>query len=149
MSLQIFVSSTCYELRDLRAAIRDFLEDRDMEPMLSNENGFPDHAGFKPYVSCLKVLEDCLMVIGVIDRRYGETFADWEPYPQYKDLSPIHAELRHALITKKRLFLYVHQSTMAIYELWRKDPSIFDPNKLPIPRCPPWCSRAIWIPSPR
>lgn len=121
MTLEIFVSSACYELRDLRASIKAFLEGLGIKPMLSDDTGFPDYPGVSPYVSCLKVLEDCPMAIGVIERHYGAKFADWAPYAQYAGLSPTHAELRHALATKKRLRVYVHQGTLAVYEQWRKN----------------------------
>lgn len=126
MILEIFVSSPCYELRDLRAAIKAFLEDLGIEPMLSDDKGFPRFQGLKPYVSCLKVLDDCPMAIGVIERNYGAKFADWSPYPQYAGLSPTHAELRHALAGKKRLLLYVHRDTLAVYEQWRKNRESFE-----------------------
>lgn len=126
MTLEIFVSSSCYELRDLRASIKAFLEGLGIEPMLSDDKGFPRYQGLKPYVSCLKVLEDCPMAIGVIERHYGAKFADWAPYPQYAELSPIHAELRHALAVKKRLLLYVHRDTLAVYEQWRKNRESFE-----------------------
>jgi len=126
MSLQIFVSSMCYELRDLRAAVKDFLEELGIEPMLSNEGGFPAYHGLKPYVSCIRVLDDCPMAIGIIDRQYGKCFSDWSPFPQYNNLSPTHAELRHALVTKKKILLYIHRDTLAIYEQWRKNKTHFD-----------------------
>lgn len=125
MTLEIFVSSTCYELRDLRAAIKAFLEDLGIAPMLSDDKGFPRYP-VKPYVSCLKVLDDCPMVIGVIDRNYGTAFPDWTPFAQYNGLSPTHAELRHALATKKRLLLYVHRDTLAVYEQWRRNRDSFE-----------------------
>jgi len=121
MSLQVFVSSMCYELRDLRASVKNFLEELGIEPMLSNENGFPVYGGLKPYVSCIKVLDDCPMAIGVIDRQYGKGLADWSPLSQYDDLSPTHAEVRHCLVTKKKILLYIHRDTMAVYEQWRKN----------------------------
>jgi hypothetical protein len=72
---------------------------------------------------CLRALEECPLVIGVVDRFYGTTFDDWGPYPEYKGLSPTHAELRHALKLGKRLLIYVQNDTWTFYEMWRKEPS--------------------------
>jgi len=37
----VFVSSTCYDLKQVRADIRQFIEDRGMEPLLSEFSTFP------------------------------------------------------------------------------------------------------------
>src|SRR5580658_9538797 len=36
-ALQVFVSSTCYDLRDLRAAVRNWLEQFRLTPLMSDE----------------------------------------------------------------------------------------------------------------
>jgi uncharacterized protein DUF4062 len=119
-ALNVFVSSMCYELRDLRSAVSAWLTEMGMQPLLSDEEGFPRRGNLLPYVSCLVALEECPLVIGVIDRQYGTRFNDWGPYPQYAGLSPTHAELRHALERKKKLLLYIHKDTLSFYEVWRK-----------------------------
>ena len=40
-ALQVFVSSVCYELRDLRAAINEWLTQHGLVPLMSDEAGFP------------------------------------------------------------------------------------------------------------
>jgi hypothetical protein len=90
---------------------------------MSDEEGFPHIDGIPPYASCLRALEECPLVIGVIDRYYGATFDDWGPYPQYAGLSPTHAELRHALKLGKRVLIYVHDDTWSFYEMWQKNPT--------------------------
>jgi len=127
----LFVSSTHYGLEDLRAELTDFLESLGVQPYMSSEAGFPDYQGIPPYAGCLRALERCLMVVGVLDRRYGRAFQDWEPFPQYKGLSPIHAELRHALAMGKRLVVYVRDDVHAIYELYRRNPEDVAKLKLP------------------
>ncbi len=124
-SLQVFVSSSCYELRDLRAAVKSWLEEHGLSPILSDEGGFPHDDGLPPYATCLRALEECPLVVGVIDRQYGHPFDDWGPYEQYRGLSPTHAELRHALNSGKRLLLFVHDDILAFYEVWRKNADAF------------------------
>jgi hypothetical protein len=121
--LQIFVSSSCHELRDLRASIRAWLEGLGTTPLLSDEAGFPHFDRMPPYASCLRALEQCPLVIVVIDRYYGATFDDWGPYPEYKGLAPTHAELRHALKLGKRVLIYVHNDTWNFHEFTRKNPA--------------------------
>jgi hypothetical protein len=93
------------------------LEDLGMTPVMSDEAGFPRFNGMPPYASCLRALEECPLVIGVVDRFYGTTFDDWGPYPEYKGLSPTHAELRHALKLGKRVLIYVQNGTWIFYEM--------------------------------
>ena len=124
-ALQVFVSSTCHELRDLRASIRAWLSNLGLKPQLSDEGGFPHIDGMPPYATCLRVLEECPLVIVVIDRRYGQGFEDWGPYIQHKGCAPTHAELRHALDLGKRVLIYVHNDTWNFYETWRKNPDAF------------------------
>jgi hypothetical protein len=121
----VFVSSACYELRDLRAAIRKWLLEAGFNPILSDAGSFPHRDGMPPYAACLQTLEECPLVIGVVDRYYGNPFDDWGPYPRYKGLAPTHAELRHALDLGKRTLLYVHRDTWNFYEVWRKNPAAF------------------------
>lgn len=115
----------CYELRDLRVSIRDFLCGLGITPQLSEEPGFLRISGDKPYVTCLRTLEECHLVIGVMERKYGQVFSDWSPYNRYSGLSPTHAEFKHTLNLGKKLLLYVHQSTIDAYSKWQKDPNGF------------------------
>lgn len=128
--LRIFLSSTHYGLEDLRGELDDYIRQFGL-PYISSELGFPDHAGLPPYVGCLRVLEKCQIVIGIIDRRYGQCFPDWEPYPEYANLSPTHAELRHALKTGKRFWIYVRDSVASYYDLYRKNKEVFGLLSLP------------------
>jgi hypothetical protein len=127
----LFVSSVHYGLEDLRAELTEFLQQLGIQPYVSSESGFPDHHGMPPYAGCLRVLERCLMVVAVLDRRYGQAFDDWGPFPQYKALSPTHAELRHALASGKRLVVYVRDDVHAFYEVYRRNPD--DVAKLRLP----------------
>jgi hypothetical protein len=92
---------------------------------MSDEGGFPSIDGMPPYATCLRALEECPLVIVVIDRRYGQAFDDWGPYTQHRGCAPTHAELRHALDLGKRVLIYVHNDTWNFYEVWRKHPDAF------------------------
>jgi len=127
--LQVFVSSTCHDLRDLRAVVRDWFKDRKITAHLSDEIGFPNHDGMSPYASCLRVLDRCPLVVGVIDRRYGAALSNWTPYDQHKGLAATHAELRHALDGGKRVLLFIQRDIMVHYETFRKNNVAFDDPK--------------------
>ena len=131
LPVPIFVSCAHYDLEDLRAELTAYLQELGVQPFVSSENGFPDQPRMPPYAQCLPVLEKCLIVIGVLDRRYGQPFDDWGPYPEYAGLSPTHAELRHALKLKKRVLVYVRAKLDGYYDLFRKNRDDFAKLQLP------------------
>jgi hypothetical protein len=109
----------------MRARLQEWLSGMGFNPILSEGEGFPHADGMPPYASCLKTMDECTMVIGVIERQYGTPFDDWGPFPQYKGLAPTHAELRHALNTGKRVLIYVQDGTWNFYDVWRRNPDAF------------------------
>jgi len=129
--LPLFVSSAHYGLEDLRAELAAFLESLGVACFVSSERAFPDYPDLAAYVSCLKVIERCMIVVGVIDRRYGDKFDDWGPYSEYKGLSPTHAELRHAIKLGKRLVIYVRDDVASYYDIYRANPDSFASLQLP------------------
>lgn len=130
--IPIFLSSAHYGLEDLRGELSSFLEgELEALPLVSSETGFPDYPGLPPYAQCLRVLENALIVVGVVDRRYGKSLQDWGPFPQYAGLSPTHAELRHALAEKKRLIIFVRSEVQGYYDIYRKNKAIFEQLDLP------------------
>ena len=108
-SIPIFISSTVYNLIDLRAELSTFLRGLGYEPKLSSESGFPDQTPrLSPWESCLIALERAFIVILVLDTKYG-TKLNWKNYSrltQNGDISATHGEYRFAMsINKKYLFL--------------------------------------------
>jgi Domain of unknown function (DUF4062) len=126
--LSVFVSSGCYELRDLRASVRDFLTSLGINPQLSEDPGFPRASRDKPYVTCLRTLSECPLVIALLERTAGTPLADWSPFSDYDGLRPTHAELRHALRTNKKILLYIHRTTIDAYRQWKNSPSTYVAN---------------------
>lgn len=131
LKISIFVSSPHYGLEDLRGELASYLAELGVLPLVSSENGFPDHKDLPPYVQCLRVLEKALMVLGVIDRRYGQKFDDWKPYGRYKGLSPTHAELRHSLSLNKRTLVYHRDNLQGFYEIYKRNKDAFESLDLP------------------
>jgi hypothetical protein len=128
---RIFVSSPHYGLEDLRGELAEYLTEEGFLPVISSEAGFPDHHGLPPYAQCLREVESCLLVIGIIDRRYGQPMTEWGPFTEYIGLSPTHAELRHALKLKKRVIVFVRQAVSSYYDIYRKNKDEFASLKLP------------------
>ncbi len=131
--IPVFISSVHYGLEDLRCELAAFLSTEfGVTPYVSSETGFPYyHDNWPPYVGCLKAVEDCLLFIGIIDKRYGTPFDEWGPYPQYVGLSPTAAEFSHAMSLKKRMIVYVRDDVVATYDVYRTNGGTLSPLKLP------------------
>jgi len=118
----IFISSTDYNLIDLRAELAHHLTDIGYRPILSSADGFPDRSPeLEPWESCLPVLEGCFVIVLVIDGRYGTGF-DWPHFKHCFDdrkLSPTHAEYAYAHKLKKRMLVFIRDDVLSHYQSYR------------------------------
>lgn len=117
----IFISSTDYNLKDLRAELADFLRNLGYRPSVSSAEGFPDNSpNLAPWESCLPVLDQAFVVILIIDGRYG-TLLSWPNFPDLTDkkVSPTHAEYLYAHKNRKRLLVFIRKEVMTYYQSYR------------------------------
>lgn len=118
----IFISSTDYNLKDLRAELARFLKELGYRPFLSSAEGFPDSSpSLEPWESCLPVLEKCFVVVLIIDGRYG-TGLKWPHYKEYfleKKISPTHGEYIFSHSNKKRMLVFIRKDLMPHYQSYR------------------------------
>ena len=68
---KVFVSSTIYDFRDLRSAIKYWLEQHGYEVRLSDQNDFPQDPALNSYDSCLQAIDDSDYFILLIGGRVG------------------------------------------------------------------------------
>ena len=118
----IFVSSTAYDLVDLRAELEQFLTRTGYHPILSSSDGFPStHSGAYPWEQCLDVLSTCFVVALVIDGRYGASL-EWPNYPNLANgekISATHGEYRYAMEKRLRTMVFVRTEVMSQYQNYR------------------------------
>jgi hypothetical protein len=70
--LNIFVSSTCYDLSQLRTNLYDFIVDSGHNPILSEFNSFPVSPDLNAVENCIKnVKENADILVLVVGNRYG------------------------------------------------------------------------------
>jgi hypothetical protein len=118
----IFISSTDYNLKDLRAELARFLSELGYRPILSSAEGFPDSSPIlEPWESCLPVLDKCFVMVLIIDGQYGTPLS----WPNYKDIfgdekiSPTHGEYVFAHKTRKRMLVFIRKSLKPHYQSYR------------------------------
>jgi hypothetical protein len=121
-ALDVFISSTCYDLADLRAELQVALMRDGFGARLSEDPAssfFVDPDG-DSVETCLRNVEASDVIICVIDRRYGGVIKHGER----AGFSATHLEIRHAREHKKPVFFFVRERAMLDYDLLRGDRSV-------------------------
>lgn len=68
---KIFISSTIYDFKDLRSALKFYLNRMGYEVMASEANDFPVDRSSDSYTACLKNIQECQYFILLIGNRIG------------------------------------------------------------------------------
>ncbi len=130
--MRVFISSTVYDLIDVRSEITEQLRELNVVPVLSDDklSDFRIQHNVNSIETCLVNLESCDEIIILLDRRYGPKLGDY-----YQNISATHLEYRHAVKLKKPIHMYVRDKLEAEFSIWKrnKNDSVVDftwvPNK--------------------
>lgn len=119
-SPRIFVSSTCYDLNEIRDSLYSFIETLNYIPIFSDKNDVFYHPDLHTHDSCIKEIENCQLFILIIGGRFGG---------QYKfdtTKSIVNAEYAAARHLKLPIFTFIKRE---VYEDHRQ----FTHNKIQKP----------------
>jgi len=87
---RVFISSTIHDFRDLRSALKYWLEGLDLQVMLSEVNDFAKSGDDNSYEACLKAIERCDYFVLLVGARVGGL------YDSAKKISITRMEYRRA-----------------------------------------------------
>ncbi len=74
---KIFICSTCHDLKDLRAELKNALQKWGYEPILSEYSGeFSVEVGVDSYTACVEAVKKSDMLILIVGKRYGGRVPD-------------------------------------------------------------------------
>ena len=74
---KIFICSTCHDLKDLRAELKDALKKWGYEPILSEFSGeFSVEVGVDSHTACVEAVKKSDMLILIVGKRYGGRVPD-------------------------------------------------------------------------
>jgi hypothetical protein len=108
----VFVSSTCYDLLQVRADIRSFIESLGFNPILSNYNSFPTDPDVNPVENCFKVVDESADIfVLIVGSRYGSTPSG--------DKSVTNLEYLRARAKGIPVYAFVQKSILNILPVWR------------------------------
>lgn len=112
----LFISSTCYDLAQLRADLRDFAETVGLEPVLSELDSFPVNPSQSAIQNCLEVVRTRAdLFVLVVGGRYGSMN---EAGKSITNLEYLEASAR--CLPK---YVFVKSEILSILPIWRANPS--------------------------
>lgn len=71
---RVFISSTCYDLNEIRESIENYLCELEFETILSDKGHIYYQPGLHTHESCIKEVGNCNLFILIIGGRFGGTF---------------------------------------------------------------------------
>ena len=111
---RIFISSTFYDLRQIRVELDKFIESLGYEPVRNEEGDIPYGKEEKLQSYCYKEIENIDILISIIGSRYGSV-ADIEKSREY---SVSQMELKTALEENKHVFVFIDKNVSTEYETY-------------------------------
>jgi hypothetical protein len=103
---RIFISSTCYDLLDLRAEVHTHLAEMGLTPVLSDRpsSDFVVDPRVDSIETCLANVRACDVFVCIVSQRYGTSLKNaGDAYP---DLSATHLEWHEARKAGKPIYFY-------------------------------------------
>ena len=114
-AVTVFLSSTCYDLVDLRAELADFLESKGFIVRASDDAYRIELEPTEDTITtCLRNVETADVVVCILDQRYGP------PLPPEKKFSATHAEILHARELKKAVYIFARDKALYDFDQLRK-----------------------------
>lgn len=117
--MRVFISSTCFDLIDVRAELAEQLKLIGITPILSDDklSDFKVKPDVNSIETCLINVESCEEFILILDRRYGASLKDCG----FDDFSATHLEYKRALENKIPVRVYVRDRLEADYSSWKRN----------------------------
>ena len=118
--MRVFISSTCYDLIDLRAELEVFFKEAGVTPIMSDSltsdfQVLPDRNSIE---TCLANVRDCDQFLCILSKRYGPSLKD----VGYENISATHLEYREARKLNKPVLMFVRDRLEADHATSRKIP---------------------------
>lgn len=114
-SPRIFLSSTCYDLAEVRDSLTSFIESYGFEPCLSDHGDVFYHPDLHTHESCITEISNCQLLILIIGGRFGGSYiADITK-------SVVNAEYISAKELNLPVFSFIKKDVLDDHRLYRKN----------------------------
>ncbi|WP_333877567.1 DUF4062 domain-containing protein [Methylobacter sp.] len=117
--MRVFISSTVYDLIDIRAELAEQLRAIGITPVLSDDklSDFRVQHDVNSIETCLVNVESCDEFLLILDQRYGPTLEKCG----YDKVSATHLEYRRAIEKKIPIRVYVRDRLEADFAIWKRN----------------------------
>lgn len=128
-SPKVFISSTCYDLKQIRTDISNFIEnDLGYQFLRSEHPSFPVNPDIDTIENCKEQVRNCDLMLLIIGGRYGSI-------PENEIKSVTNMEYLTAKSKHIPTFIFVVNNILSVYPIWESNPNsdfsrVVDSNKL-------------------
>lgn len=110
----VFVSSTCYDLSQIRADLKEFIQTHGFEPVLSEFNSFPMNPNYDTIRNCLEVIKNRADIfVLIVGGRYGEQVREGK--------SVTNLEYLEAKAKGIPIYVFVSKAILNILPVWKSN----------------------------
>jgi hypothetical protein len=113
--LKIFVSSTCYDLSQIRADLSDFILNLGYQPILSEYSSFPIDPNTDTINNCIENVKSADILILIIGSRYGSITSNGK--------SITNTEYLYARQLGIPIYVFTYKPLTALMDVWRYNKS--------------------------
>lgn len=108
---RVFISSTFFDLKQVRADIDRFIKEVGYEPVRNEAGNIPYGKDEKLEEYCYKEISDIDILVGIIGGRYGSE-------SQYQPYSISQIEIKTAIEQQKQVYLFIEKNVLAEYQTY-------------------------------
>ena len=111
---RVFISSTYYDLKNVRADLERYIKGRGFDPVLNERGQIPYGNEEKLEEYCYREIENCDILVSIIGGRHGSS-SSHDPY------SISQKELKTAIDLGRPVYIFVEKSVLAEYKTYEKN----------------------------
>lgn len=112
----VFVSSTCYDLSEIRDRLKSFIEDYGFDPLLSEFNSFPVNPLQNTIVNCRRNIDERAdILVLIVGSRYGST--------DEAGTSITNIEYVQARAKGIPIYVFISRSILEVLPVWKENPN--------------------------
>lgn len=113
---RVFISSTFYDLQQIRVDLDKFIEGLGYEAIRNEEGDIPYNKDFSPAECCYKEISNIDILISILGGRFGSLGTQEE---QDRAYSVSQLEVKKAMEEDKQIFIFIDNDVLAEYETYK------------------------------
>ena len=111
---RVFISSTYYDLRSVRADLERFIREQGFDPILNERGGVVYTKEESPEQGCYREIESCDILVSIVGGQFGSV-SQAGPY------SISQMELKSALEQNKQVYIFVERDVLTEHRTYEKN----------------------------